>query len=208
LGNDIEEVIIQTVRENSPETAQHLVTIIEKKLPAPRNTIIESILQLQREGKITLRASSSVPVPQNLSEYLKKKASLWYWATFGLTFVSAIVVFSFQDIGLQGYVRYILGSVFVLGLPGYSLVRALFPSKFVKSGKTLGIDSLTAFSLTVVLSIALVSIVGLVLNYTPWGVQLSTLVLSLSSLTVVIATVAVFRENQNMNKLIGEFENG
>jgi hypothetical protein len=208
LGNGIEEIIIKTVTENRPETAQHLITIMEKKLFVPRDEIMESILRLQREGKIEFQKSSSIQVPQNLSAYLKAKAAFWYWMTIGLTFVCALVVFTFQDVGLQGYIRYILGSVFVLGLPGYSLVRALFPSKFVKSGKTSSIDILTTFSLAIVLSIGLVSIVGLVLNYTPWGVQLSTIVLNLSSLTVILATVAAVRENQNTNSLTGELENG
>jgi hypothetical protein len=206
LDVDIEEVIIQTVREDSPETISHLIELTEKKVLVPRNEIIKSILQLQREGKIVFSESTSVQVAQNLSAYLKTKASLWYWVTVGLTFLSAVVVFSFQSLGLQGCVRYAMGSIFVLGLPGYSLVRVLFSSKFVKLGRKLGIDNLTVFSLSVVLSIALVSLVGLVLNYTPWGVQLSSIVLSLSSLNVVFATAAIVRENHEKNKVLGDVE--
>jgi hypothetical protein len=204
LSDDIEEIIVQAAREDNPETVEHLITIVERRVSVPRSTIMESIVQLQREGKITFPAQS----PQNPSTYLKTKASLWYWMTVGLTFLSATAVFSFQDVGMQGSIRFVLGSVFILGLPGYSLVRVLFVSKSVKSGRTLAIDSLTAFALTIVLSIALVSIVALVLNYTPWGVQLSSLVLSLSFLTVFLATAALVRENQNMKRLVGEFENG
>lgn len=44
--------------------------------------------------------------------------------------------------------------------------------------------------------IALVPIVGLLLNYTSWGIRLTLIVLSLVGLTTVFATVAVIREYQ------------
>ena len=128
---------------------------------------------------------------QKLSAYLQTKASLWYWATVALTLLSIIVIFS-----LQGFNRFVAGSIFILGLPGYSLMRALFPPKF-SSLKTMGgVDNLTAFSLTIVLSIAVVSVVGVMLSFTPMGAQLNTVVLSLSLLSIFFATVAVVRDNK------------
>jgi len=49
------------------------------------------------------------------------------------------------------------------------------------------------------MSFALVPIVGLLLNYTPWGVRLTPIVLSLLALTIVFATVALIREKQAKN---------
>ena len=45
-------------------------------------------------------------------------------------------------------------------------------------------------------SIALVPIVGLILNYTPWGIRLTPITLSLLALTIVFATAAILREYQ------------
>jgi uncharacterized membrane protein len=46
------------------------------------------------------------------------------------------------------------------------------------------------------MSIALVPIIGLLLNYTPWGIRLTPIILSLLALTIVFATAAVIREYQ------------
>jgi len=45
-------------------------------------------------------------------------------------------------------------------------------------------------------SIALVPIIGLLLYYTPWGISVTPIVLSLLALTIVFATAAIIRENQ------------
>lgn len=208
MSNDIEELIIQTVRRDDPETAQQLMMTVAKKVSLPGKNIMQVILKLQKEGKITFHKPSAVEISQNLGAYLKTRDAFWYWATVGLTFLCAIAVFGFQSLGLQGLIRFAPGAVLVVGLPGYSLVRILFPGNFTKSGKTQAIDILTSFALTVVLSIVLVSIVGLVLNYTQWGVQLNSLVLSLSFLTLFLATAAIVRENRNLKKLLGELKNG
>ena len=84
-------------------------------------------------------------------------------------------------------IRWVLGSLFVLFIPGYVTVEALFPK-----GREL--DTIERFALSVGLSLALVPLVGLLLNYTPWGIRLNPIVLSLTLLTVGLAMVALARE--------------
>ncbi len=50
------------------------------------------------------------------------------------------------------------------------------------------------------MSIALVPITGLILNYTPWGIRTTPVTLSLLALTTVFATAAIIREHQTMTK--------
>lgn len=62
----------------------------------------------------------------------------------------------------HGALRIFLGVLFLLFFPGYTLLAALFPRK----------DSLDPFervALSFVLSIAVVPLLGLILNYTPGG---------------------------------------
>jgi len=207
LNDNLEEIILQTVRNDKPETIQQLMTMVTKKVSRTKKNIMQVILKLQKEKKLVLHDASLIQKPQKLSLYLKNRDASWYWTTVGLTVLSAIAVFGFQAMGVQGLIRFAPGATLVLGLPGYSLTRIFFPTKFTKTGKTPGADNITLFALSVVLSIVLTSLIGLVLNYTEWGIQLSSLVLSLSILTLTLATVAVFQENRNL-KLLGEFENG
>ena len=57
-------------------------------------------------------------------------------------------------------------------------------------------DTIEHIALSFGMSLALVLIVGLILNYTPWGIRLTPITLSLLVLTIVFVTVAVLRENQ------------
>ena len=86
-------------------------------------------------------------------------------------------------------VRIVLGLPFVLFIPGYVLVAALFPSKKLDRG----IDVVERVALSFGLSIAVVPLLGLVLNYTPFGIRLVPVLLSVFGFIVLIGVVAVFR---------------
>jgi uncharacterized membrane protein len=83
-------------------------------------------------------------------------------------------------------VQWILGSILVLFIPGYVALEALFPK-----GREL--DGVERFAFSVGLSLALVPLVVLLLNYTPWGIRLAPIVGSLTTLTIGLALVALGR---------------
>ena len=99
-------------------------------------------------------------------------------------------------------VRIIAGLVFVLFIPGYAFIAALFPeagsgpstdSETVSNPQADGIDGIERTALSFGLSIALVPLVGLVLNFTPWGIRLLPILVSLSGLTLVLTAIAAVR---------------
>jgi uncharacterized membrane protein len=104
------------------------------------------------------------------------------------------------------YLRYVLGAVFVLWLPGYAFIKALFPQNlpFAKALARLSdtsekeLDAIERIALSLGMSIALVPIVGLLLNYTPWGIRLTPIVLSLLALTTILSTAGIIREHQTI----------
>ena len=83
-------------------------------------------------------------------------------------------------------VRVLLGLVLVLFLPGYSLIAALFPRKD-------DLDGIERIALSFGLSIAVVPLIGLGLNYTQYGIWLVPVLLGLSLFTVLLAVVAGVR---------------
>lgn len=85
-------------------------------------------------------------------------------------------------------IRIILGLPMVLFLPGYALIAALFP------GKT-DLDGIERIALSFGLSIAVVPLIGLGLNYTPWGIRLIPILISLSLFTIIMCVVAVVRRS-------------
>jgi uncharacterized membrane protein len=68
--------------------------------------------------------------------------------------------------------RIILGLPVVLFFPGYTLLAALFPRR-----ENLG--DIERFALSFGASLAVVPLIGLVLNYTPWGIRLYPILISL-----------------------------
>jgi uncharacterized membrane protein len=115
--------------------------------------------------------------------------------------------------------RAVFGLVFVLFLPGYAFVAALFPEagtpptalideeevatentaqaeEATESGTPLGdrgIDGIERVALSFGLSIAIVPLIGLVLNFTPWGIRLVPVLLSVAGFTVVATGLAAVR---------------
>ena len=82
--------------------------------------------------------------------------------------------------------RITLGLPFVLFFPGYVLTAALFPRRNA-------LDGMEKVALSFGMSIVVVSLVGLILNYTPWGIKLYPILISLAIFVAVISIVAWYR---------------
>jgi len=202
LNEKTAEIIIQILEEKKPENVGELINLAKARIDISEKEIFNCMIELQSEGKIELKKPLK-PIPQHLTAYLKTEESRWYWMTIGLAIATTLIVFAIpEDIFPIIYARYILGSVFVLWLPGYSLTKALFPPE-AKSEKSGGnFDSTTRVALSMGLSLALVPLVGLLLNYTPWGIRLNSVTLSLFLSVLFFATVGVIKEHQTKTKEI------
>src|SRR5919106_1075058 len=80
-------------------------------------------------------------------------------------------------------VRVALGLLLVLFFPGYVLVSALYPRREQLKG-------VERIALGLGLSLALVPLLGLALNFTVWGIRLTPIVVTLSFWTLAVAAVA------------------
>jgi uncharacterized membrane protein len=86
----------------------------------------------------------------------------------------------------ESMLRNLLGLPLVLFLPGYALIAALFPAKS-------DLDGIERTALSFGLSIAVVPLIGLGLNYTPWGIRLLPILISLSVFTFFMCGLAYLR---------------
>src|SRR5690606_14173151 len=84
------------------------------------------------------------------------------------------------------FLRVPIGLLMVLFVPGYVLIAALFPKKG-------DLDGIERIALSFGLSIAVVPLIGLGLNYTPWGIRLVPVVVSISAFTLLMAAAAYWR---------------
>ena len=88
-----------------------------------------------------------------------------------------------------GPLRIGLGLPFVIFFPGYTLLSALFPKRDDLSG-------IERVALSFGLSIAVVPLIGLILNYTPWGIKLYPIFISITLFIIVTSTVGLYRQRK------------
>jgi len=100
--------------------------------------------------------------------------------------IMLIVVVSLFPIS---FVRILIGVPFILFFPGYTLVCALFP----RNPELNGIERV---ALSIGLSIAVVPLLGLLLNYTPFGIRLYPVLVSLFLFTFLMSVAAVYRRKK------------
>jgi len=89
----------------------------------------------------------------------------------------------------EGILSSILGLPFILFVPGYILIFALFPAR--KTDRGIGV--VERIGLSFGLSIAVVPLIGLGLNYTPWGIRLEPILLSLFIFVMGAGALSLYR---------------
>lgn len=185
---------MQAVREEHHLTVRQLAARLREEYGLTEKEAVSEILALQSYGSLRLE-EDPLNRPVTISGYLRSFRSIWYWLTVGLAAATALAVFAIPE-GLYPlvYARYVLGSIFILWLPGYSFIKALFPTRVpVPTGKR-ELDGVERIALSAGMSLVLVPLVGLLLNYTPWGIRLTPVTLSLFALTITFATAGLLRE--------------
>jgi uncharacterized membrane protein len=100
--------------------------------------------------------------------------------------ILTVILFALIALLPSNVLRIIIGLPVVLFFPGYTLIAALFPRK----GSLSGIERL---ALSFGLSIAVVPLIGLVLNYLPWGIRLYPILISLFVFVFVMSVIAWYR---------------
>jgi len=89
----------------------------------------------------------------------------------------------------ESFVRIVFGVPMLLFIPGYALVAALFPAARDE-------DGIERVALSFGLSLVIAPLIGIGLNYTPWGIRLNPIMICLVLLTLVLCLVAQYRRAQ------------
>jgi hypothetical protein len=202
----LQEAVLRITNEQKPGTVSQLAQQVHEQFPSfSEREIFEAVVGLQNEDKLHF-TREQIPAT-NLTAYLTTYHASWYWTTLAVTAAAIISVFMIpEDAFPLVIIRYVLGTIFILWLPGYAFIKTLFPEHlpFTKGlARTLdtprqNLEIIERIVLSVGMSLALVPIVGLLLNYTPWGIRLAPITLSLTALTLALATGAIIREYQTI----------
>jgi hypothetical protein len=178
--------ILEVMENHSGKGIETLVDAISQAEGVDPHEAARIIYYLERRGEIALR---DVNPPRGFMEYLSSFYSWWFWVMTGGVLITLLAIYLLPQSPPWIYLRYVFGAIYVLYIPGSALIEALYPQRD-------DLEQLERFALSIGLSLALVPLVGLVLNYTPWGIRLNPIFASLTLLTLSLGVLGVYRKYQ------------
>ena len=181
-----EREILDLVTNRSPETVGDLLKLMEEELQIPYNKALILVDELQDQGKLGL-IDSQWSSRKDFNSYLFSVYAYWFWIIVAFSALTTLSVYAFSETAIPFvYVRNVFGVVYVVLLPGYCLIKVIYPGK--------EFDNLMRFVLSIGGSLAIVPIIGLILNYTPFGIKLTPLMVSLLLVNGILALLGLQRE--------------
>lgn len=117
------------------------------------------------------------------------KPARWLEIIVLITLLTMVIVYFVPGDSPLFVVRYVLGFVFVLFLPGYCLVNILFIDAD-------HLDPVEIAVLSVALSFGIAGLVGLFLGLSPIGIDFTPIIISLNVIVLGLGVVAFLRKNK------------
>ena len=194
IESDLVKSIVKYIRDQErKEVTPSITSIVESMVSSGYSIrdVLRAISKMEESGIIDLVEIA----PRDFKEYLRSPFSLDLWFVLSATLGTILIVLVF---GITQYplvtIRYVLGTIFVLFIPGFSLIQCLYYRRE-------DLDDLERFALSIGLSLALVPLVGLVLNYTPFGIRLPPVTISLSILSIILIVCGTIRRYRYLRTL-------
>ena len=180
----LDERALRYLDRSGPTTVEELYAGLRIGAPSlTKAELTDIIWLLAAQDKVNLQES----LPKSFVDFLRAwQEILWFYASLGVSFVAILVIYFTPPEFPFLLFRWALGSVLVFFIPGYVTLQGLY-----LGDRT--INRAERIALSVGLSLVLVMLVGLLLNYTPWGIRLTPILISLTILTVGLAAMALTR---------------
>lgn len=190
---EIQKEILRIIDEQKPESVKELIITLKKTSCLKEQEILLLISKIQAKGQIVL--TNQMTTHSSLSVFLRSNERMWYWITIIMGFVAALLFFIISETTNPLIsVRNIVGSIFVLILPGYALGRILFPCNSPINPAQGHLEGIERLALSVGISVVLVSIVGLVIYSLIGSLHMPAIVITLLVFTLFIATISIAQE--------------
>jgi len=183
---ELDDFASSYLKKSGTITSKQLYETLVLEFPnLTEDKFADLIQQLVRRGQIDAYGEGSRK--STLQNYLASwEKSLWFYASIIASVSSALAAYMIPANSPLLVLRWVLGLLFLLFLPGYVAIQAIFPS-----AELYGFDRL---ALSVAVSIVLDMFSGLALNYTPWRIRLTPILLLLGTLTICLAILALTRQ--------------
>mgnify|MGYP005831098547 CR=1 FL=1 len=197
---EIQSFIAQLLKRRGGLKVRDILEAASEKYSLDEEQLLGVIKDMAGRGEINLYSSEvhgakTDPAEgegKNVYRYLAAEGKVNFTVVI-LAAASVLAVLAIPEAyPALAVLRWILGGIFLLFLPGYSLLRALYPER--------EFDVLERIALSVFLSVALTSILGLILNFTPAGVSLLPVLVAVAAFTVICSLIDFLRRIRSLYK--------
>jgi len=103
--------------------------------------------------------------------------------------ICSLLLLPLVFLNIEGVYRIVLGLPFIFFIPGYVTLCCLFPAKKIAGG----LDNVERIAFSFGLSMAIIPIIGIFLYYSPFGLRIEPILLSLFFIIITIAILALIR---------------
>ena len=165
--------ILEAVRRHNCRTVKEVVSYIQGLQRTLTLNEIRSVVEgMEREGEVIL--SEQRFTERSFVHYLRKEAveSVSFQLVLIVTVLTLFAVYILPSYEPWNIIRLASAGPFVLFLPGYTVIELLLQKK--------ALGRVEKIALSIGLSMAIVPAIGLVINFTPWGLALTPVVLALT----------------------------
>ncbi|MEM3003129.1 MAG: DUF1616 domain-containing protein [Candidatus Nitrosocaldaceae archaeon] len=178
---NVKELVIDAIREkcNDVKSVVEYVNKVDSSIKV--DEIVDAIKELEKDKKIELLEPYFVG---NFTSYLKSVNAIGLWFVLAVTGITIASIYAIPSIEQFSLVRIIIGGIFVLFVPGYALISMLFSKH----------DTVERIALSIGVSLAIVPLIGLILNYTPLGIRLDPVVTILSIFSTSVIFIAIYNQ--------------
>jgi hypothetical protein len=189
--SNVDKLVIHILEQEKPKTMNRLIKKIQSKHSIEEKEIIQSILYLQEQGRIRVE-NIQVSLPSTIMEYFFSMERMWYWIVITVSLTNLFSTFlMLERTGLLLYFKYLVGIIFAFFLPGYTIIKIIFPER-----KTYDVEMI---GLSISTSITLIILIGFFLSYSPWAINGYIMDSILSLCIIVVATIGVLNQYRLKN---------
>jgi uncharacterized protein DUF1616 len=178
----LQQRILDLVATHKCYSVKDLVVELQHTYDKPLSIeeVQNAVKKLESEKKIALLGPGT---NGNFFHYIMRSVNgLSLWLITAATCLIMAIVFLLPNTEPWSYMRMITGAVFVLFIPGNALVQLLFAHR--------NMEQTEQMVLSVGLSIALISIIGLMLKYILMALTVESAVISIGMLSITLSAVA------------------
>lgn len=181
----LEQRITALLRQNGKMQVSDLCNALALRgVVFTEKDVTDAVWKLTRSDQIAMYESSTAA--KSLWNTLKNwEGNLGIYGSLLICLIAVATVYFLPSLG---YVRLIVGSCYLLYVPGYLLTKALFPDP----RKLRGLERIL---LSFALSSCLAIFDGVLLNYA-WSLTINSVVMSTSAITIILGVVAMLRSYQ------------